>query len=264
VLALLALGGLTIATSLNYVTNSLKAKLIIDEGISGLYAADAGLEDAIWSLRNSAPPPQQLVENINQMHVTIETEASGNYTLCLGEMVPFDVHNIYLDVQGVIVWDEQEQAYKYTVTITWQPGSGTSVIHISEIGARLPPGYSYQAGSAAMFQDNTSTSEPDEYLDGVGAHMVNWVLGSPSPSVSQNNPVLTQAFYITGEGELEGDYAWVVADRSDIGAVGELTGGLYTITATATRPEDGKITGQIVAEVMVTDDTYITSWQVLH
>lgn len=264
VLALLALGGLTIASSLNYIANSLNSKRIIDEGVKGLYAADAGLEDAIWSLSNGIPPPQQLVENINQMHVTIVTETKGIYTLYLGELVQLDVHNPYLDIQGVMEWEDQEQAYKYTLTVTWKPDSGFEVIHLDEIGARLPPGYSYKLGSAAEFEDNISTLPPDDILDRIGAHMVNWKFDEPHPSVSKNKPVATQTFYITGQDEQEGHYSWVVANREDVGVVGTITGGLYTITATARRLEDGKITGKTAADIMIAEDTYITSWQVLH
>lgn len=264
VLVLLALGGLTIASSLNYIASSLNSKRIIDEDVKGLYAADAGLENTIWSLENALPPPQQLTENINNMQVTIETINKGTYTLYLGELVPPGVHNEYLDIQRQIAWSEQEQAYQYTIIITWQPGSGIPVIHIDQIGARLPPGYCYKPDSAAMFVDNAATWPPEDVLDRVGAHMVNWQFGSPAPGVSEHDPQLTQAFYITGEGDLEGTYAWIVANREDVGAVGEITGGLYTITATASRPQDGKITGKIAADIMIAEDTYITSWQILH
>ncbi|MEE8618877.1 MAG: hypothetical protein V3S84_01980, partial [Dehalococcoidales bacterium] len=74
----------------------------------------------------------------------------------------------------------------------------------------------------------------------------------------------TQTFYITGQGNQEDQYAWVVASRDDIGAVGKITGASYGITATATRPGDGRTTAKIVAEViMETETTYIVSWQIL-
>ncbi|MFQ6122709.1 MAG: hypothetical protein ACE5LA_06605, partial [Dehalococcoidales bacterium] len=50
VLALLVLGGLAITPSLNYIATSLNAGRIIDEGVKGVYAADAGVENALWSL----------------------------------------------------------------------------------------------------------------------------------------------------------------------------------------------------------------------
>jgi len=133
---------------------------------------------------------------------------------------------------------------------------------LQEVGARLPIGYSYQSGSAAGFASNLSTGEPSETVDALEAYMLNWELGTPQPDVSEDNPVQTQTFYITGEGSQEGDYAWVVASRTDIGAVGEISGTSYRITATATRPEDGKTTAKIVADAMIGGTTYIISWQI--
>ncbi len=265
VLILLVLGGLTIAPSLSYATTSLNSGRLLQESVNGIYAADAGVEDTLWRLENGVPPSPQLPENINQLAVAIQTEDKGAYTLYLGELIQPGEHSDYLSVDGEIVWDEGAQAYKYTLTVTWQPDSGEPIIHLTSVGARLPIGYSYQAGSAAGFADNLSTDEPDEIVDAQGAYLLNWEFSSPSPSVSESNPVRTQTFYISGQGALEGNYTWVVASRSDIGLVGEITGTLYIITATATRPEDGKTTAKIVADAMIGDGaTYIISWQILN
>lgn len=260
VLAMLAIGGLTIATSLSYTTTSLNGSRIIREDVKGIYAAGAGVEQALWSLENDISPPTQLSENINRMAVNVQTEEKGDYTLYLGELVQPGVHFEYLDVAGDMEWDEEAEAYKYTITVTLQD---ESTIHLKEVGARIPPGYSYQSGSASGFAENLSTDEPEEILDTSGAYLLNWELAPPYPSVSQENPVQTQTFYITGEGSQEGHYAWVVANRTDIGVVGEVTGTSYKITATATNPEDGRITAEVITDVMIEDETiHIVSWQI--
>jgi len=264
VLALLVLGGLMVTPTLNYAATSLNSGRIIEEGVNGLYAADAGVEHTLWCLKNAISPPQQLPENINQMGVALQTEEKGNYTLYFGELIVAGVHSDYLSVDGDMVWDEEAQAYKYTITVTWQPDSGTPVIHLEEIGARLPPDIGYQPCDLAVsFPDNLSTNEPDEVVDEVGVLMVNWVLELPHPSVSEDNQVQTQSFYLTEEGSQEGDYAWIVANRDDIGAVGEINGTLYRITATATRYGNGRTTAGIVADVMIGAGTVdIISWQI--
>lgn len=264
VLALLALGGLIIAPSLNYAATSLNSGRTIEKGVKGIYAADAGVENALWCLEDGTSPPQQLPESINQMGVAIQTENDGISTLYFGELVPAGQHSDYLSVDGEMVWDEQAGAYQYTISVTWQPHAETPVIHLEEVGVRLPLGYSYQSGSAASFAGNLSIDEPTVIVDGHGAYMLNWELGSPYPSVSEDDPVKTQTFYTTGEGSQEGDYTWVVANREDIGAVGEITGTLYRITATATHPENGEITAKIVADVMLEEETtHVIAWQVL-
>lgn len=262
VLALLVIGGLTIAPGLNYTATILNGSRIVSEDIRGIYAADAGVTEVLWALENSQSPPSQTSDNINQMAVSIETVETGNFTLYLGELIEPGEHNDYLDIDSTLTWDEGAQAYRYTITVTWLPGSGYPIIHLKEVGARMPPGYSYQSGSAAAFAGNLSTAEPEEIQDSTGAYLLNWAMTPPLPEVSQDNPVATQSFYITGAGDLEGYYSWVVASRSDIGAVGEITGTAYRITATATRPEDGRTTATIVANVMLGDTTSILSWQI--
>lgn len=263
VLALLIVGGLMVTPTLNYAATSLNSGRIIEKGVNGLYAADAGVEYALWYLTNDIPPPQQLPENINRMEVALQSEELGTYTLYFGELIQTDGHINYLSVEGEMVWDETAEAYKYTITVIWQPESGIPVIHLEEVGARIPLGYGYQSWSAASFAENLSTNEPDEVVDGAGAYMLNWVPESPYPSVSEDDPVRTQTFYITGEGSQEGDYAWVVANREDIGAVGEINGTIYRITATATRYGDGETTAEIVADAVIAEGTAdIISWQI--
>jgi len=266
VLGLLVFGGLVIVPSLNYATASLNASQILREGINGVYAADAGVEDALWCLGRGVSPSQQLPENINQMEVTIQTEEKGTYTLYLGELIQPSEHSDYLDVDGEMVWDDGAEAYKYTITVTWQPESGLPTIHLVEVGVSLPVGYEYRDYSSAEFPENLSTDDDTELtktLDTSGAWLLNWDLKSSNPSVSEEEPVRTQTFYITGEEEQEGHYAWVVANRNDIGAVGEITGTSYRITATASRPTDNVTTARIVADVMIGGGTtYILSWQI--
>ncbi len=263
VLALLIVGGLMVTPTLNYAATSLNSGRIIEKGVNGLYAADAGVEYTLWYLTNDIPPPQQLPENINRMEVALQSEELGTYTLYFGELIQTDGHINYISVEGEMVWDGTAGAYKYTITVIWQPESGIPVIHLEEVGARIPLGYGYQSWSAASFAENLSTNEPDEVVDGAGAYMLNWVPESPYPSVSEDDPVQTQTFYITGEGSQEGDYAWVVANREDIGAVGEINGTIYRITATATRYGDGETTAEIVADAVIAEGTAdIISWQI--
>ena len=265
VLALLVLGGLTIASTLGYATTSLNSSRIIREDVKGVYAADAGVEDTLWLLANGLSPSAQLTENINEMAVAIETEESGNYTLYLGEFIEPAGHWDFIDVDGEMVWDAGTQTYNYTITVTWQPIAAGEVIHLEEVGARLPMGYSYQSGSAANWAGNLSTDEPDETRDSVGAYLVNWELDEPLPEVTVNETVHTQIFSVNGTGELEWDYAWVRTNREDVGAVGNIMGTAHQITATATNPENNETTAKIVAEAMVTEEkTYVISWQILN
>jgi len=262
-LALLIIGGLTILPSLNLVFTSAKNSNMLEAGMKGTYAADAGVEDTLWALANGESPLTQLPDNINGMQVNIQTVDRGTYTIYFGELIEPGGHSDYLDVTGNMTWDAGADAYKYTVNITWQAESGTPPIRLKEVGARIPVEYTYQALSAADFTENLSTDEPDETLDSQGAYLLNWILDNPYPYVSENESVQTQIFYINGSGEPEGHYAWVVANRQDIGAVGEIYGNAYKITATAINPENNRTTAEIVTKAIFGGgDTYIISWQI--
>ncbi len=262
-LALLVIGGLTIVPSLNLTFSSVKNSRVLEEGIKGTYAAEAGVEDALWSLANGVSPSSQLSDNINDMQVNIQIVDKGTHTIYLGELIEMGGHINYLDVTSNITWDPGANAYKYTITVTWVPESGEPTIHLEEVGARIPIDYSYQAWSSANFTENLSTDEPDETLDPQGAYLLNWVLSSPYPSVSENETQRTQIFYMDGSGEQEGNYAWVLARREDIGAVGEVNSTAYEITATAIHPESNRTTAKIFTKAMIYDeDAYISSWQI--
>lgn len=264
VLALLAIGGLTIAVNLNYATTSLKGSGIVSEDMKGIYAAGAGVEHVLWSLRNGTPTANATPENINQMAVAMQTQNKGVFTLYYGDLINVDtVHYDWLDVTGNIT-DLGGGIYRYTITVTWQPGSGQPSIKLEEVGARLPIGYSYQAGSADIV-GNLSRNNPNTPIevDNYGAYLLKWDLGTPRPTVSANQTTRTQVFNITGTGSTSGHYANALAQPDSIGPVGEITATRYSVTATATRPGDSKITAEVVAELMILDDGTINilSWQ---
>ena len=257
VLLCLAVGGLLIAPSITYTATNLHAGVHQEASTLGLYAADAGVEHVLWAIKGGAALPTSLPQSLNGMQVTMTTVSKGTYTLVAGEWVtPDGTHSDDLSISSTMVWDAGASAYKYTATFTWQ-GSGNC--KLTGVGVRLPVGYNYKAGSAALFGSNLSTAAPSDTLDGNGAHMLNWTFGQTTL-----NPTGTQIFHATGSGELTGDYAWAVGRREDVGTVGELTGAFYIITATATRPQDGAVTAKVEANVMKSgSNVYITSWRIL-
>ena len=260
VLILLVLGGMLIAPSLSYAATSLNSGRNTMRNVCGLYAADAGVQDALWCLAENTTVHTSLSETINGMTVTIQTEVKGDYVLYAGEWVTGTGHYDWLTLTGEMVWDGGAGAYKYTITVTREPETSGN-IKLAEVGARLPVGYIYQAGSAALFEENLSKNPPDDELDGAGAHLVSWEL-DPNPTLTPENPTRTQVFYATGAGSLDGHYAWVVANRADIGAVSELSGAFYIITATAS--EGSEIVAVIVADVMMSAEGVpsIISWRI--
>ena len=254
ILILLVLGGFMVVPSLDYAATSLNASRIVKQNLNGVYAADAGVEYVLRSIRNSISPlPEQPPANINGLEVTIETENKAEYALYYGKFVATGGKYYYLAVEKEVVWVEEADAYRYTITVTLQPEADRNV-ELEEVGARLPVGYVYEPDSADDddFADNLSDAEPSDTLDGAGAHMLNWMLPPPHPTLKETGGPTTasQAFYITGSGELEGDYAWVVSARDVVSTVSEAVGTLYSITATATRPGDSEVIAEVTADVL--------------
>jgi len=68
---LMLVGGLIIAPLLGFMGTGLKVGQIFEEKIDGLYAADAGIENACWKLKNGDFPACNLTD-VNGMDVTVE------------------------------------------------------------------------------------------------------------------------------------------------------------------------------------------------
>jgi len=255
VLVLLVVGGLLIAPCLGYASTTLNGSRALVRNISGLYAADAGVEDALWSLKHGTQPHTSLPQNLNGTQVTINTVNNGNCTLVAGDWVTTKGHAYDLSISTNMTWDAGASAYKYTVNCTW---TGSGQCKLIKVGARLPVGYDYETGSAALFGDNLSTGEPSDQLDGDGAHMLSWAF--PQTTLS---PTRTQIFYVTGSGDLQGDYGWAEATREDVGEAGELKGTLYRITTVATSLDSGETLASLAAEAMLNGgDLSIISWRI--
>ena len=264
VLGFMVLGGLVVTPVLNLSTASLESSLGSQQETGGIYAADAGVEYTIWCLQEGVTPPGTLPETINQHSVTMATETIGEYTLYFGEFIEMSEHSDYLTVSGNATWDEPAQAYSYNVTISLTPGAGGTTVFLAEVGVRLPPGYDYVAGSAAGFGDNLDTGEPETGVDSQGSVLLRWQFSPPKPSLQTSDPTGNQVFQITGSGDLDGDYTWVMANREDIGSVSEVSGTVYQVTASATHVGTGRRSARVLADIIDTGgQIYLVSWSLI-
>ena len=266
VLALLAIGGLTIAVNLDYAVTSLKGSGTVEQNMKGLYAAGAGVESVLWSLGKDVTPPTTLTQNINQMAVRMTTVVTGNYTLYMGGLEdPTDKPGV-LTISGNISPVGGDR-YRYIITLTMaQLQAGT--IHVEEVGARLPVGYTYDDSATRSDGGTIGATNPAQTQDNAQAWMLQFFW------TAANRPTLTEGetfiltFYITGTGDVEGEYAWAVADPEAYGIYGEVSGGRYQITSTAVRPTDNRTISKIVADAMKIDQgtnrtMSILSWQIM-
>ncbi len=261
----LALGSIAIASSIGYADSMLRSTYFRDERNEAFYAADAGVDDTIWCIKNGVPPRASLPQDLNGYQVTINTFNQGFYTIYAGEFVPISGHVDWMHITEVVVWVPSENAYRYTITMTRDP-SCSGNIKLQEVGARIPPGYSYTENSAddPDFPQNLSDDEPAVTLDGQNAEMLKWDFNAPRPTLSEADPTESQSFYFTGTGEFSGYYSWVIAEREDIGTISMIQGDVYIITAQAVSPLDGSVKSTVICDAMLTlsNDIYVIRWRI--
>jgi len=167
-----------------------------------------------------------------------------------------------------------DDIYKYTITVHADEGGGGQCgghIKLEELGALLPAGYTYVGGSSALYpgDDQLSIADPQEIWESdAGAWILKWEWGGAGLQITGQDPNVAvtkyQRFRVTGTEGLEGYYSWIKATRQNIDEVGEISGTVYTITATAS--QDGENTAIVTAEVLRQDtspyDIEVISWQV--
>ncbi len=264
VLILLVLGGLLIAPCLSYAATSLNSGRVIEKNVNGLYAADAGIEDALWRLKNDPPasyPYSYQLPDVDGLSVTVLMEqVTTLYGIVVGS--PGE-HSDYLETDGGMTYDELG-AYLYAITIT---NKDESVIHLSEILVNLPPSFEYIPGST---DGDFTTDDPEIKGDPDNGITLVWDFQSPRPAIaSAPNPeegiytIAIQTFQLNAPPDYSGDngYVWVVATRQDIGCVGEANA--YKITAQAKDEDTMVMTVKAGAlRDSVTGELLVSCWEI--
>jgi len=263
VLALLALGGLTIAGSLNYSTTILNDNRISGFAMDCMYSAGAGVEYSIWALENGVTIPAYLSDNVNGKTIALDIEDKGIFTLYCGDLIyvgSLPSHYDWLTTNDSLV-SNGDGTCNYTIVVNYSGDANQR--KIVELGAKLPKNFYYLPGSSALFPDNVSFSDPDDTGNNTLGQWVNWLWNSGSgPAIDQANPTVNQTFKITDGGAIGDHYTWVQIQSNDIGLVGEITGERYTITSTAIGPET--VDSVVEADVILVGGTAVVmSWQIL-
>ena len=249
-------GGLLASVTVGFAGTVLKEHIITTRYFDRIYAADAGVEDALWCIKNNATPRTSLPQNINNASVSIEVlHTEGTYTLHAGQWVVTSGHSDWVVLDSTVI-PIGEDNYRYVITISRTEASNDKVIWLEEVGAQIPTGYSYQIGTSS----GLSSEDPVINMGPTGGYLLNWDF--PKTKWDDNDP-RTHVFDIQGSGHLEDCYGWVIGMSNDINIIGEFTGGFYTIIATATTSSDNKSTAIYVDVISMGSDLLVLSWQVV-
>lgn len=263
VLCLLAVGGLTIAASLNFSTNTLKGTGIVKQNFDGIYAAGAGIEYNLWAIETGNATVTQLPQQINNLTVNTSSYVGSSFTTVYINGLASGGHSELYHVTTNIT-AAGGNTYNVTITITVDADAQPNK-KLQEMGAVLPLGYIYVNNSTSVNpSDNITNSNPLSTGNGSqGDCWVKWTWSGGSQPSLQPNTVYTEKFQITGTGDTGGAYAWIIGNSQDIGVVGQITGLPTSINATAIRTRDGKIIARIYAQALVgSGGIYILSWRV--
>jgi len=269
VIIFVALLGLLIVPGLQLVYAGSKASQVYENSLLERYSADSGVEHVLGrlkyeagfadSINESTPVLNYDVEvNNHQVDVTVEyvDHSSGEPPEGGPQSWRLEISKEANPSSGL---PGQQLTITYTITIR---NAGTSTIHLTEVGDRLPAGFQsveYMAGSSSGISPvDPQTSWVDDRLQLV------WPLGTTPGYRVDAGTVHQQQFQVlaTIGWETHLNLAWVVASPSSIGYVS--TGDtapvegarLYDVTATT-----GNAT--VKARVGLANDSSvaIVSWQ---
>ena len=263
VLILMLLGGLIIAPLLAYMGTGIKVgKEVFEERMYGQYAADSGVEDALYKIRVDDPalppewegawttgdpydtpygppeyPPFQL--NGNDVQVTIQPQWA-----LLGLEDPPPGMTPHADM--VVVGDTIETSGdggEYQISITYNGEVGQ--LFIERIGVWLPAGCDYAEGTS-----NLEQADPSEKYHCVpvsqpyrGGEAIIWNFSPPRPKFTDfpgegNKRVVT--FEFIADQPPYSAFSWVVSQSMDIYLSWDVDIKIFKITSQATDIDSGK------------------------
>lgn len=272
-LVIMTVGVIIIGALLHHLNTSLSLASKSEERAITYYAADAGVEDAMWRLLNNQPPPgegtglydlltepgQSTTYNItvNGMPVSIVVEtrepSAGNETL------PETQSGLCLHISKTRdpAWVPAGESAYFTYDIVIY-NCGTWEAHLSEIRDRLPLGFTYVNETSTGF-----TSVEPEITWEEERQELKWVFASPRPQLAseeQGNQTF-QALAIPDEG-FHYNQAWVkgkaeASEEVTTGEVAVVEASVYDI-----RAEAGRATIQATVGINYSDEAVVHSWQI--
>jgi len=265
-LILLLVGGLILAPLLSYMSTGLIAGQVFEKKMEGLYAADAGVEDAIWKIMNNPPTTYpdsyELPADVNEMSVSIVIEeVTTFYTLEVGEG---GVHNYYFELESIYL-GYTSGVHSYMLILTNKTHQSVKVERI--IVSYLPE-LVYLSGlhddDVVGLKSGSFESFTTEFTYLENITILTWEFTSPRPEIKAapdpdngDYTTVTCTFELVGPEDAAGVTVLLVIARQDIGAVWDFKP--FKITAQA---EDGST---VVVEALVlegSDTVSVGSWQI--
>jgi len=268
VLILLLIGGLMLPPLLGFVSTGLKAGQLCEQKTDELYAADAGVEDALWKIKNDALDPlpysyhiteiNGLITEINGLSVYVDIDEADTIA---GEPVGAGQHAEWLIATTNVTYDAGH--YTYTISVS---NSGNSTVMIAKILIDLPPGVDYVPISTSSNLTEPQDAEPAT-ISGSSATGITpvWENGTPRPGISRGE-TKHHCFKLSGPPGIEGieGHGFVEAQPTSMGTVWIMDVVPYSIRSQA-KDASGAVLAEIRVRVWGNSQLLdISSWQIIH
>ena len=274
VLILLFVGGLIISPLLSYMSTGLKVGQMHEEKMERFYAADAGVEDALYKIIKDDPVlPQNLGESypydiadVNGKSVHVEIVLEEDIEQFLENLLGGDagVHELW-----TAVVDYEEEVGEYTVAVIY---SGTAANKkIAGVGAWFRGDYTLEElviGEGGMNDEYPPNSCELRRYRGGTAFIWRWESPTLRPEFGFQPAKFERFLKFKYELDIIPvlNVGWVEVGSRDVGIVPTaVTFGTYKVIATATDSATGEQTVVTAYTAWVTDDTgthvNILSWE---
>ncbi len=255
VLIMLIMGSFLTVPVLNYVATGIKAGEMVEKKVEGLYAAEAGVEDALWKIRNDTPasfPYSYQLTDVNGLSVSVVIDEVA--TIAGEEVGSSGGHEDYLEITKEISYEAG--TYFYTLNLT---NNGTGNMKTEMILIDFPPELEYVVDSTS---GNITGENPSINGDPTSGITLVWEIQPPYPSITVG---YTEGhfFQLSGPPGVEGveGHSVVRATRADVGTVWDSDSQPYSIIAEAKDATD-KVLGTIRAGVWKGNQLDISRWDV--
>jgi len=234
-LILLLIGGLIIAPLLGYMSTGLIVGQVHEKRMNELYAADAGIEDALWKIKNDQVLAEYFLtvnEKDVEVDVVLEEDVEGFFEALLNENYS-GVHSDWTALEEIV------GAGTYTITMTYNGNSDKKFI--TGIGAWLEGDYNIKYDNGNPVYSGITDDYPNHTFQVVSykggtAFIWEWT-GENRPEFGTESGVFTRwlTFEFAPVEVPSFHFSWVVTGSSDIGIVTSgYTLEIWKATATAT------------------------------
>ena len=257
VMLMMTVGSLLIVPTLSFVSTSVQTGEVFEEKLEALYAAEAGVEEALWIMVNekpeSFPHPMELT-GINGMTVDVVIEALE--TIAGIEIGSTGGHSDYLEITKTVTYNYGTGRYEFSLELS-NVGNGNIWIYLILID--FPPDLEFVPGSTG---GDFCGEDPTIVGDSGTGITIYWEFDKVI-IVPEATGVHT--FQLEGEPDIPGveGHGYARATREDVGVVWDANSHPFVITAQA-KDDTDTVVSTVRAGLWWRDSgqVSITCWQV--